>query len=291
MQTLTGFLLTRQWRDTRHGLELSFWAHSEQGPLRIVCEAQEAVCFIARSAHLDERLLTALSVSRRPLPLTSLNGQAVDGLYCKTQRDLNSLREQASEQGVALLESDIKASDRYLMERFITAAFELRGTPIARTGYTEYRNPVLRRAHYLPQLKTLCIDIETSDLVGDLYSIAVLTKTRAEVFMVGQDEGKPASVPLRFFTDERAAATLLRMAARRRSGSDPGMECHRLRSGFSGAKMPRPGHPLRACARWRTGGHPAPTKRGAHPCRPYTRARDDRRHQHPAQCHLVLREL
>ena len=48
MHTLRAFLLTRHWRDTPEGLELSLWAASERGPLHVALDREEAVCFVDR---------------------------------------------------------------------------------------------------------------------------------------------------------------------------------------------------------------------------------------------------
>lgn len=82
---LDGFLLTRQWRDTAKGLELSFWLSTAQGPLRLVVEGEHAVCFARRDNHT---LSLAPSVQRKPLSLKSLQNEPMDGLYFKHQRDL-----------------------------------------------------------------------------------------------------------------------------------------------------------------------------------------------------------
>ena len=48
------FLLTRDWHDTPHGLELVLWAIGEEGPVRAVLCGQERnslVVWLARSAR------------------------------------------------------------------------------------------------------------------------------------------------------------------------------------------------------------------------------------------------
>ena len=69
MHTLRAFLLTRHWRDTSNGMELSLWAASEQGPLRVVLDGQEAVCFVERAAMPGNGTLANVPGRRRPLQL------------------------------------------------------------------------------------------------------------------------------------------------------------------------------------------------------------------------------
>ncbi|MCR8922278.1 hypothetical protein NO559_05810 [Dasania sp. GY-MA-18] len=44
-QQIQGFILSRHWRDTRQGIELSFWLATAQGPKHISFSGQEAVFF------------------------------------------------------------------------------------------------------------------------------------------------------------------------------------------------------------------------------------------------------
>lgn len=179
------FLLTRNWRDTANGIELEFWAHSDDGSVRVLIEQQQAVCFVRRDSRINASGVT----ERKPLQLSTLQFEAVDGLYFQHQRDLNKLRDHLAHDKSLLLESEIKPNDRYLMERFITAAFEIHGEAHYRgvpggQGFIEYINPQLRPTDYQPQLKWVSLDIETEDLRGKLYSIAVTTAGHEQVFMV-----------------------------------------------------------------------------------------------------------
>ncbi|MGI9509764.1 MAG: DNA polymerase II [Geminicoccaceae bacterium] len=197
-----GFLLTRQWRDRDHGLELVYWIATENGPARAVITDQEAVCFIRREDDLGPWAAN-LALERRPLALRSLKDQEVDGLYFKHQRDLRKARDAVRAQGITLLESDIKPSDRYLMERFVTGDCGVLGEPIQRDGYIEIRNARLARAHYDLPLRHVSIDIETEGLTGALYSIAAASPDDAVVFMAASPRTAPAGLPISWCTDER----------------------------------------------------------------------------------------
>lgn len=215
---LVGFLLSRQWRDTATGITLSFWLKSPQGPVHIVIDKQQAVCFIRRNNTLNiggfnktafnkaingtkngtkndarsssKNATKGKSIQRKALELKTLDNEAVDGLYFNQQRELNSLREHLAYDKTHLLESEVKPTERYLMERFITASLSVKGKQIQRDGYIEYHNPVLKPAAYQPKFKSVSLDIETEDLRGKLYSIAVTMKEASggieQVFMVQQ---------------------------------------------------------------------------------------------------------
>ncbi len=177
---VSGFLLTRSWRDTPTGSSLVFWASTEQGPAQIIIENQKSVCFIRR----DNKIKLANNIERKQVKLKNLQHDDVDALYFNQQRSLNQLREHLSYDKTQLFESEIKPTERYLMERFITASLEVTGEPIQRNGYLEFNNPRIKPTEYSPNLRWASLDIETEDLRGRLYSIAVTTADDEQVFFV-----------------------------------------------------------------------------------------------------------
>lgn len=188
MDTLTAFLLTRQWRDTPKGLELCFWGKSANGPVRVARHGEKAVCFVDRERRLPGQI--AAHCERRALDLAAFSGSPVDGLYFVSQRELNAARSLAQGSQLQLHEADVNPADRYLMERFITASFTARGSFQRGDGYLASRDASLHSVAYEPELSYVAIDIETSGLDGALYSIAVsgLDQTHERVFMVAPGE-------------------------------------------------------------------------------------------------------
>lgn len=189
---VNGFLLTRHWRDRNHGsaapgtgaVDLGFWANSTHGPLYLSVPRQAAVCFIERDFKPVAAQAALLDVAmRKPLELTVMDGGAADALYFQQQRQLNDARFQVP----ALCESDIKPTERYLMERFINAGFVATGTLVKRNGYHELINPQLKPDDYLPQLDTMSIDIETRAPTSEIYSIAANSHSGNVVFMLDKN--------------------------------------------------------------------------------------------------------
>jgi len=197
-----GFLLTRQWRDRGRGLELVYWIAAETGPVRAIVSDQEAVCFIQRNIDLG-RWTKEITFERRQLDLRNLKDQEVDGLYFKRQRDLQETRGFLRTRGVQLFESDIKPSDRYLMERFITGACTVHGEPVQHDGYIEYHGARLARGADDMPLRHLSIDIETEGLTGTLYSIAAASPDNAMVFMAASPRSAPTDLPITWCEDEK----------------------------------------------------------------------------------------
>ena len=209
MHTLRAFLLTRHWRDASNGLELSLWAASEQGPLRVVLDREEAVCFVERAAQPGNDALAHLPCRRRALDLVTLTGAPVDALYFRRQRDLLGARELLRSRGVAPCESDLKPTDRYLMERFVTAGFAARGDVVRRGGHLEMRNPAIRRDDYRKALRWVSLDIETAGLDGALFSVALHAPDEERVLMVSESPVRCGDVPVETLPSENALLSRL----------------------------------------------------------------------------------
>ena len=209
MQTLRAFLLTRHWRDTPGGLELSFWAASEYGPLRIVLDREEAVCFVERQTAAGEDVLADAPCRRRALDLATLEGTPVDAFYFRRQRDLVAARDLLRARGVAAYESDLKPADRFLMERFVTAGLAARGEVVSRAGHVEMRNPAIRRDSYRGALRWVSLDIETAGLDGALYSVALHSPEDERVLMVSGNAVHCPEAPVEPLPDERALLSRL----------------------------------------------------------------------------------
>lgn len=182
----TGFLLTRQWRDQPHGVDLIFWLATDEGPLQVVVPHQETVAF-AETTQLqrrigDESVLASLcrqfSVRAGDVMLRSFRHEPVTALYFPQQRALAQARDWCHQHNVDLLEADIRPPDRYLMERFIQASV----TVTAGSAKTPWR---LQPAAYEPRLRWLSLDIETSMDGRHLYSIACSAPGIGQVFMIG----------------------------------------------------------------------------------------------------------
>lgn len=214
-QQYNAFLLTRHWRDGPNGVELQFWTHSPAGPLRLVYPEQKAVCFIERDSELPT---DGFRMERKPLKLTDMLGQPVDGLYFRQQRQLQQFRERTAGSSTLLLESDVKVADRFLMERFVTAPLQVTGNPVQRTGYLELVNPHIRPVDFQPELSYLSLDIETDGTANQVLSIAFCGPGVARILMQGEAADWPSDLPIHWVSDE---AQLLRLFLQQMEQLDP----------------------------------------------------------------------
>ncbi|MBA2778922.1 DNA polymerase II [Billgrantia kenyensis] len=184
-----GFVLTRHWRDTSDGCEVSFWLATDAGPCHVRLPPQPCVAFFPADQNaVAERILAGEpDVTLKPLALHDFNQRPVVGLYCRHYRQLQQLERRLAKAGITLLEADVRPPERYLMERFITAPVRFSGEQAADGTWQDAQlKPV---EHYRPRLELASLDIETSAR-GELYSIAIACGEQRQVFMLGPPNGQ-----------------------------------------------------------------------------------------------------
>ena len=85
---IKAFLLTRQSFDTRTGIQLVFWFHSEAGPLKVIVNGQQVVFFIRQQDMPQAKtlLLRFAGVEIKPLELKNFENEAMAGVYFNSQQ-------------------------------------------------------------------------------------------------------------------------------------------------------------------------------------------------------------
>jgi DNA polymerase-2 len=71
------FLLTRHWRDTPQGTELSFWLATDDGPLQVTLPPQESVAFIPEAQRRRLNVCCRAKTALAPLALKDFHRQPV----------------------------------------------------------------------------------------------------------------------------------------------------------------------------------------------------------------------
>ncbi|VVM90707.1 DNA polymerase II [Pseudomonas fluorescens] len=184
MDLQQGFVLTRHWRDTPAGTEVSFWLATDQGPRFIRLPVQTSVMFIpeAHRKPLDWLLKGERDIELRPLQLCDFHHRPVLGLYTRQHRQAMDVEKRLRAAGVDVYEGDVRPPERYMMERFITAPVWFGGTPDATGVLCDAQ--MKPAPDYRPPLKLVSLDIETT-AQGDLYSIALEGCGERQVYMLG----------------------------------------------------------------------------------------------------------
>ena len=193
------FLLTRQWADDQDGLRLDFWLSTPDGPMSVSIHAQQALFFIRQvdAVAAGELLGAGGGVNIKPLELRSFGGDPVSAVYFSSQQQLYRARDRLAQQGIACYEADIRPTERFLCERFITAAIDIEAGYSADTQH----NLRLQPGDYRPEFEVMSFDIE-SDYESDvLFSIAFVSAQVKRVLMIGSGDDDEL---IEYLADERA---------------------------------------------------------------------------------------
>ena len=107
-------------------------------------------------------------------------------LYVRSNKAMGELRRRLLAAGIELSEADVRPTDRFLMERFITGSIAVEiGETDASEATTQLLNPRIKSTEFRPTLSALSFDIETDMKAEQLYSIGVYSVQESIVFMLG----------------------------------------------------------------------------------------------------------
>jgi len=192
-----GFLLTRQVQDKRTGLEITLWLKTDAGPVKLEIKNELAVFFVelpqletAKSILVNQRI--ALE-KHQVVALKTFSQHDVAALYFTSMRHFYRARDVLRSQQIKCYEDDIRADDRYLMERHITADIDYVGNHQLFDGYQQTSQVKCKRAETSSKhrLTMLSLDIECS-MEGELYSIGLYANNDQNVFkrvlMIGEQQ-------------------------------------------------------------------------------------------------------
>ena len=153
---IEGFILTSSSFDLANSQVLKFYGQSEEGSFLVTVDQFQNYFF---------------KESKEPTSFQSLDGVWGEKVFCRNQADLKSKRKECEEQGLKTFEADIKAVERYLMDKGFYAQVSIKGKSTKKDGLLCFLNPEIKKSHYYPCCKIMSFDIETGR-DGRLLSLA-----------------------------------------------------------------------------------------------------------------------
>ncbi|MBI9106455.1 MAG: DNA polymerase II [Spirochaetales bacterium] len=196
----TGFILTSHCLDIKGKCELHFYGTGSNGPFKLIFSPHRPLFFVNRNFPIEN----TSEYERKELAMVDFADNKVDALYFNSLNSFFDCRRRLKENGIRLYESDIRAEDRFLMERYINGGIEIEGTSYKNGNLNIFHNPGITGAVYRPELKWLSFDIETGN-DGSIYSIAFHLTGGTEVkhvLMRGESE-PPGENWITFCSDEK----------------------------------------------------------------------------------------
>lgn len=179
-----------------------------------------APCLYVRSGDRGRLQLgrSAVPVDLQTCGLTTMDGEEVVRLVCRTQPDLWRLAGTLREAGVRTYEADLSHAHRFLVESGVRGAARISGRWQAGRGVDRvYSEPRLEPCSWAPDLATLVLDIETRGEEAQVLAVSLVGTGPAqkhgveEVHVLG--EPFPAA-DLQVFTYPREADLLQAVSER-----------------------------------------------------------------------------
>jgi DNA polymerase-2 len=180
-----GFVLTPTYRVADGRAEVHLHAVLESGEPAVVVDDRFLPYFFVRAADRDALRRTAPGARVADTTLSTFAGEPVLRVEVDLPGDVPPLRTRLAEAGVECFEADVRFAYRYLIDHRIRGAFAVDGLFERRPGVGRvYRNPRLEPADFVPRLRVLSFDVETSLDGRSLYSIAAAGHGGDRVWLV-----------------------------------------------------------------------------------------------------------
>jgi DNA polymerase-2 len=187
-----GFILSRQQYSAKNGrgITLCYWLTSDQGPIKVLIENQQAVFFISQDEHNAAQAIlneANINVNFKAVNMRHFSGIVCIACYFNDGSAIYKART-LLEEHINIYEADIRHSDRFLMERFIKGGVWVTGEAIQKNGFILINNGKLKEnPEYTPQLNSLSLDIECNG-EGVLFSVGLVGNGLDCVLMIGETQ-------------------------------------------------------------------------------------------------------
>ncbi len=195
---MKGFIFTGYTDMRKKVSRYHYFARCQGETIEIVITNDKPVFFVERSSRAQHS-------DRREVSLKTMAGKEVDAFYFNSQVELLEKKQKFESQKIRTFESDIRAHERYLMERFIYGGVEVEGD-FEQTGKRKvFMNPVLKPTTFHPKFCDLSVDIETG-VGGELYSIAYYSNHPlypSHVYMLDEKSEYKNSDDIDFFVTQK----------------------------------------------------------------------------------------
>ena len=194
----TGYILSRHTRDVSGHIEMSLFIKTPEGTVKVLPDRQLSVFFT--DAPLDSLPSDVAGVQCSESALKSFNNEHVVLVQSNSLTLHQQMINLVKRDGFSVFEEDIKAHNRYLMERNIRGAVRFIGIPDS--SNQTFRQARVIAGDWQPDWNVWSLDIETSVSTNTLLSIGITSRDQRVAFVVTDQE--TTSPIIRRFSDEKS---------------------------------------------------------------------------------------
>ncbi|NVK73068.1 MAG: DNA polymerase II [Oceanospirillaceae bacterium] len=193
-----GYIVSRHTRDVSGHIEMSLFIKTPEGTIKVLPDRQLSVFFT--NAPLQSLPNDLPGIKYSDPGLKSFNNEPVVLVQSASLMLHQQMISLVKRHGYAVYEEDIKAHNRYLMERHIRGAVRFIGIPDANNQ--TFRQARVIAGDWQPNWNVWSLDIETSVSTNTLLSIGITSKDQRVAFVVTDIE--TSSPTIRRFSDEKS---------------------------------------------------------------------------------------
>ncbi|QUX95906.1 DNA polymerase II [Marinomonas sp. CT5] len=193
-----GYIVSRHTRDVSGHIEMSLFIKTPEGTVKVLPDRQLSVFFT--NAPLQSLPNDLPGIKYSDPGLKSFNNEPVVLVQSASLMLHQQMISLVKRHGYAVYEEDIKAHNRYLMERHIRGAVRFIGIPDANNQ--TFRQARVIAGDWQPNWNVWSLDIETSVSTNTLLSIGITSKDQRVAFVVTDIE--TSSPTIRRFSDEKS---------------------------------------------------------------------------------------
>jgi DNA polymerase-2 len=183
-----GFVLTPTYRLVDRRPVVEIYAVLETGDPALIVDDRVRPYFFVRRADARRLAELAPEAAVTDVDLTTFEGDPVVRVEVDAPAALPPLRRRLAAEGVACFEADVRFAIRYLIDRNLRGAFAVEGAFERHPTLGRlYRNPQLQPATFVPTLRVMAFDLETSPDGERVYAIATAGAGGSAAWIVAPD--------------------------------------------------------------------------------------------------------
>lgn len=125
----------------------------------------------------------------------NFNNQLLTRIFTELPKQITPLRHELEENNIECYEADIRFTQRFLIDKNIKSSINIEGDyQIGEFTDRIYKEPEITPIEFTPQLKTFSIDVESSNDLKKLYSIAIYSKDYKNTLLISNEKIKNTEI-------------------------------------------------------------------------------------------------